>query len=288
MWQSADPSLAQLFACIRQPTFEPSWPESWRLSYRHDANSVFSGDSSLGYRLAYRNRFRHAIRLLLETTAPGGRVLDVAAAQGNFTIVLAELGYSVVWNDLRSDLEGYVRMKTERADIEFVPGNVFDLPVGFDGTFDAVLATEIVEHVAHPDAFLRRLGEMLNPSGVIVITTPNGKYMRNGLPRFSDFTNPESFEAVQFRPDADGHIFLLHPEEWTPLAMSAGLAVRSLRLFNNPLTNGWLGARFALPLLPSGLVDVLEKVTGRLPRLLSERVNTHQAVLLSRAPQVDR
>jgi len=133
--------------------------------------------------------------LLLDATGAGGRLLDVGAAQGNFTIVAAELGYAVAWNDLRTDLSGYVRLKTARTDIEFLPGNLFDLPENLNGTFDAVLATEIIEHVAHPDAFLRRLSDLLAPRGVIVLTTPNGEYFRNTLPRFSACDDPRSTRA---------------------------------------------------------------------------------------------
>ena len=40
-------------------------------------------------------------------------MLDLAAGQGNFSLALAERGYRVTWNDLRGDLEGYVRLKLD-------------------------------------------------------------------------------------------------------------------------------------------------------------------------------
>ena len=276
--------MPSLFGRIRKPAFESNWPESWIHSYRRDLDSIYPCGRQRGDRVSYRNRFAHAIDLLLDATDPGGRLLDVGAAQGNFTIVAAELGYAVVWNDLRTDLSGYVRLKTARTDIEFLPGNLFDLPENLNGTFDAVLATEIIEHVAHPDAFLRRLSDLLAPRGVIVLTTPNGEYFRNTLPRFSACDDPAKYEGMQFQPHADGHIFLLHPDEWGPLAASAGLTVRSLQFFNNPLTSGYLGTRQLLPHIPLGLVGALEGLTEHLPRALAERLNTHAAVVLSRSP----
>jgi 2-polyprenyl-6-hydroxyphenyl methylase/3-demethylubiquinone-9 3-methyltransferase len=253
-----------LFARIKQPAPQPDWPPSWKGSYHHDVNSVWPGGSELGYRRAYYNRVARALDAVLRTTAPGARVLDLAAAQGNLTIMLAELGYRATWNDLREELIGYVRLKTDRNDIDFVPGNLFDLPPQQIGRFDAIVATEIIEHVAHPDQFLGRLASLLAPGGVIVLTSPNGKYFRNDLPRFSDCPDPSLFEAMQFKPDADGHIFLLHPDEWVALSARAGLRVMALEFFTNPLSNGHLKTRFILPLLPGALVDGIEVLTQNL------------------------
>ena len=81
-------------------------------------------------------------------------MFDPAAGQGNFSLALAERGYRVTWNDLRVDLAGYVRLKHEHGEIEFAPGNAFALE--FPEPFDAVLMTEVIEHVAHPDDFLAK------------------------------------------------------------------------------------------------------------------------------------
>jgi 2-polyprenyl-6-hydroxyphenyl methylase/3-demethylubiquinone-9 3-methyltransferase len=272
---------ADLFDHIKRPQFQPDWPENWKGSFHHDVNSVWPGGSDLGYRRAYHNRVARAIEAVLKTTAPGARVLDVAAGQGNLSIVLAALGYRVSWNDLREDLVGYVRLKTDRTDIEFLPGNLFDLPPARVGRFDAIVATEIIEHVAHPDAFLKGLAGLLMPGGVIVLTSPNGKYFRNRLPRFSDCADPAQYEAVQFRPDADGHIFLLHPDEWVSLADRAGLRVMKLEFFTNPLTNGHFKTRYLLPLLPAGLVTAAERLTQHLGPALRALVHLQTLAVLT-------
>ncbi|QQS15195.1 MAG: methyltransferase domain-containing protein [Rhodospirillales bacterium] len=266
-----------------RPAWDDSWPESWKLSFHHDANSVWPGASERGYRVAYRNRFARAVDYVLDTTAPGARVLDLAAGQGNFSIVLAELGYAVTWNDLRADLVDYVRLKTARTDIDFMPGDLFELPAERVGRYDAIVATEIIEHVAHPDEFLRRLSGLLAPGGHIVLTTPNGAYFRNRLPRFSDCPDPSMYEAMQFKPDGDGHIFLLHPDEWATLAAKAGLRVERLEFFNNPLSNGHLKTRLLLPLLPRAVVDGVEALSTRVPGRLGARLHIHAAALLSMA-----
>jgi 2-polyprenyl-3-methyl-5-hydroxy-6-metoxy-1,4-benzoquinol methylase len=175
---------------------------------------------------------------LTEAVDPGATILDLAAAQGNFTLDLAERGYRVTWNDLRADLVGYVQRKYERGDVIFIAGNAFELP--FAEGFDCVLFGEVIEHVAHPDQFMANISRLVKPGGVAVMTTPNGRYFRNGLPRFSDFPDPSVFEAEQFKPDSDGHIFLLWPDEIRRFAQQSGLIIEQQTFFTTPLTNGYL------------------------------------------------
>jgi SAM-dependent methyltransferase len=265
---------------------EPDWPASWLKSFAYDLMEVYGEPASdLGYASSYRVRNRLAIDLIRSVAAPGARVLDVAAAQGNFSIALAERGYDVTWNDIRAELAEYVDLKRERGLIAYSPGNILDLEP--TGDYDVVLATEVVEHVAHPDRFLTHLGLFLRPGGYLIVTTPNGAFVRNKLPRFSDHSDPAIFEGVQFQPNADGHIWLLYPDEIAPLAVRAGLLPRDLRLFTNPLTAGWMKTTPLLRALPAGVVDALERLSRRAPRPLRERLMTHMVIVLRRATSSD-
>lgn len=211
---------------------------------------------------------------------PGDRVLDLAAAQGNYTLWLAERGYDVTWNDLRADLEGYVRLKHERGTVRYAPGNVFDLR--FDAPFDLVLIAEVIEHVAHPDRFLERASRLARAGGHVLLSTPNGGYFLSDRPRFSETPDPSRYEAVQFQPDASGHIFLFHEDELGPLASRAGLDVREVRLFTNPLTNGHLKTAMLHRVLSGAVIEGVEHATRRLPRPIARRLHTGLAALLRR------
>jgi 2-polyprenyl-3-methyl-5-hydroxy-6-metoxy-1,4-benzoquinol methylase len=255
---------------VRLPKPASDWPESWRASHAYDELEL--GDATGGYARAYQRRREVTLELVSRAAEPGATVLDVAAAQGNFSLVLAELGYRVTWNDLRAELEDYVRLKHDRGELSFMPGEIFQIE---PEPHDVVLATEVIEHVAHPDKFLERLARFVRPGGHIVLTTPNGAYFRNPLPRFSDFADTSGFEAVQFKPDADGHIFLLDPGELRSLAEKAGLEVIELRLFSTPLTAGWLGTSRLSPRLPKS-----ERLLQRLPVKLRVRIAIHLGALL--------
>ena len=244
---------------------------------------VYSEISHRGYAYAYANRRRHTLQLIREVLPTGARILDIAAAQGNFSIALAEMGYDVTWNDLRTELADYVRQKHERGRISFAPGNAFEL--NFNTPFDAVVITEVIEHVAHPDEFLGQTARLVRTGGYVVMTTPNGTYFRNQLPKFSECSDPSHYEAIQFKPNADGHIFLLHPDEIESLGDRAGLTIDKLELFTNPITSGHMKTELLLRAMPKRAVDWLESLTAYLPQTLSARFLVQMGVRF-RKPEV--
>jgi 2-polyprenyl-3-methyl-5-hydroxy-6-metoxy-1,4-benzoquinol methylase len=265
---------------MRRPAYDQSWPESWKLSHQYDELEIGNSRQNPGYTYQYEIRRGWALRAIEELVPRGTYVLDVAGASGNFTLPLAENGYRVVWNDLRDDLAEMVRLKHERGEVEYAPGDIFSFREQWAERFDAVLATEIIEHVAHPDRFLVCLAGMLKPGGWLFVTTPNGRYFRNNLPRFSDCSDPSAYESVQFKPNSDGHIFLLDCEEMRALAANAGLTVERIQLATNPLTCGHVKLGYLLPYLPAVMVRALEATTQKFPRVMRERIHSQMVACL--------
>jgi 2-polyprenyl-6-hydroxyphenyl methylase/3-demethylubiquinone-9 3-methyltransferase len=110
------------------------------------------------------------------------------------------------------------------------------------------------------------------------MTTPNGGYFKNRLPKFSECADPTVFESVQFKPNSDGHIFLLHVDEIEPLARRAGLVVEKIALFTNPLTAGHVKTEALLEILPRGIVNVAEAATRSLPFTLQKKALVQMGV----------
>jgi len=109
------------------------------------------------------------------------------------------------------------------------------------------------------------------------MTTPNGAYFKNKLPKFSECPDPSVYESIQFKPNADGHIFLLHPDEVEVLANQASLYLDHLVLFTNSLTNGHVKTEALLKVLPKIMVHGLERLTDSLPRSVKEKLLVHMA-----------
>jgi 2-polyprenyl-3-methyl-5-hydroxy-6-metoxy-1,4-benzoquinol methylase len=52
-----------------------------------------------------------------------------------------------------------------------ITADVFHLPFK-KASFDCIIASEIIEHVANPTIFIKNLFEVLSPDGILIITTP--------------------------------------------------------------------------------------------------------------------
>jgi 2-polyprenyl-3-methyl-5-hydroxy-6-metoxy-1,4-benzoquinol methylase len=109
----------------------------------------------------------------------GPDVLDVGCSLGIASILLAREGHRVIGIDREREA---IRAARERLDqeeaqvrerVEFRVGE--GRAVGFpDGSFDAVLLGEVLEHQLDPGKLLDEARRVLRPGGRIVVTTPYG------------------------------------------------------------------------------------------------------------------
>lgn len=271
---------------IKKVDFQKTWPEGWKVSYGFDLIEIYGLNNRCGHFFSYTTRMGKVLDLIQQVIPPNAKVLDIAAAQGNYSLSLAELGYDVTWNDIRSELADYVKLKYEHGTIHFAPGNI--LEIDFNHSYDLCLMGEIVEHVAYPDRLLKRVIQLIKPGGYIIMTTPNGSYFRSRGHRFSKCLNPSKFENTQFKSDADGHIFLLHLDEIYSLAQTIGLRVVKTLLINNCLTNGDMRLGWLLKFLPSAVVKTIEQFTQGLPFSIQEKLNSCIIVLFKRLEGCDK
>jgi 2-polyprenyl-6-hydroxyphenyl methylase/3-demethylubiquinone-9 3-methyltransferase len=265
---------------MKKAAFDSSWSSEVQSLFEYDLLENFGKEdkSKLDYKVPYWNRRDLVLNELKSRSCSVKSILDIGAAQGNFTFPLAEAGFDVTWNDIRIEILDYTKSKFEFGKVDYIVGNIFELEI--EKKFDCILITEVIEHVAHPDKFLERCKELLSPNGIIVMTTPNGKYFRNKLPKFSDHQDPTQFEAQQFKPDSDGHIFLLHPEEVFLLARSVGMSIETYIVFNNFFTSGHLKLRYILKYVPLSVVSAIETMTRKFPQVISRRLHVQSLAIL--------
>ena len=210
------------------------------------------------------------------------RVLEVAAGDAALSACLQQSGCEVVANDLRQEnLYQSVANFRNSSQIRILPGNLFDLDPADTGRFDLVIACEIIEHVAHAVEFLQQLKRFLTDDGHLLLTTPNGAYFRNKLQTHSQVEDFAALESLQFKPDADGHLFLITPAEMRQITSQAGFDVHRLLVWGTPFISGQSGLRVLSKILPAPLCYALERLCQRLSSPILHRLGNSMSVLLS-------
>jgi len=120
--------------------------------------------------------------LLAGEDLTGRRLLDAGCGTGWFSQAAAERGARVTSLDVGPDLLAQVARKcaTQR-----VIGDLSALAVA-DGAYDYVVASDVIEHTARPEAAIRELLRVLRPGGLAAVTVPNrvwkpAQWLANGL-----------------------------------------------------------------------------------------------------------
>jgi SAM-dependent methyltransferase len=143
----------------------------------------------------------------IKKALPRGRVLDIPAGDGNLSRLLGEAGYEVTSADL-------IPERFLAAGTRFVEADMNErLPLA-DGSFDAIVCQEGVEHLEDLPSFLRECGRVLGEGGHLWITTPNFMDLSS---RFSFFlTGMKSLhagfpnEAITLRGSHNGRFYHGH------------------------------------------------------------------------------
>lgn len=165
----------------------------------------------------------------------GLRILDVGCGGGLVAEPLARLGAEVTGIDAAAKNVAAARRHSAEADlgIDYRHGTAEGLAEAGE-RFDAVLALEIIEHVGDLDLFVRSLGRLVRPGGLVLFSTLNrtpkayalaivgAEYVLRWLPR-----GTHSFEKF------------VKPSELAARCRAAGLSIEDLTgLVYSPLA-GW-------------------------------------------------
>ena len=137
------------------------------------------------------NRQLRGARRFLDFVRPhlksGDRVLDIGCGDGALVRELQKAGATPTGVDL--DPEGARFIQTEYGiPVVLAPFEQAELPAG---TFDAVVATHVIEHFFSPLAALAKMRRLLKPGGLLVLETPNIFRPKVGFRRL--FSVPHNF-----------------------------------------------------------------------------------------------
>ena len=93
-------------------------------------------------------------------------ILDVGCSYGYLTNALRKLGHNAKGIDVSAQAIDYSRK---------IYGDFFDTKEveSVKGSFDMIIAIELIEHLTDPLKFVKKCAELLKPGGKLIITTPN-------------------------------------------------------------------------------------------------------------------
>lgn len=247
---------------MRPPVVDTAWPDDVVALHRHDVQEVWDPTLAPNVWRMYQEDLRRYLAAAGRTPC---RILDVGCAQATLALLLAEAGHEVTALDIRPHFLDYARSRYEKGRIAFVAANVMEYAT--ESRFDLIFANQVIEHLVYPERLLERLVGWLAPGGRLVVTTPNGAYVKSRLPTLAELGDRKALESRQFFGDGDGHFFAYHGTELRRLFAQAGLAEVRVEPFDSPWLTGHMKFRFVQGRFPVSVLRALEAATVKFPGL---------------------
>ena len=201
---------------------EPSDPDQ-KLLRDYDLREIDAADPRSRFHRKYVARLRRIVQAVTAALPPGAIVLDVGCSQANASLLLAEQGYCPVGVDIRRGALQYALSKHERGWFRCVVGSAARLPFRA-GQVDAVILGEMLEHCADPVRVLDECLRPLKPGGLLVVTTPNARYLGGHDTPYTP-AQPASVELAQRQFLPDTHVFVFTRAQLRRLLRRGGLEV---------------------------------------------------------------
>jgi SAM-dependent methyltransferase len=157
---------------------------------------VIPGEVDIDLFNEHMARYAFAARL-----ARGKRALDAGCGAGYGSAELARAAQSVVGIDNAADAIDFASAHYRAPNLRFEQASCGALPYA-DGSFDLIVAFEVIEHLPDWRQFLQEARRTLAPNGQFIVSTPNKLYY--GESRGTEGENPfhvHEFEFAEFRDE---------------------------------------------------------------------------------------
>jgi len=167
----------------------------------------------------------------------GVRLLDVGCGAGLASEALARAGHDVTGVDASEAAIEAARAHAAEQ-IDYQVGTAEDL-LGAGARFDAVTALEIIEHVPDQPAFMRTLAQLVEPGGMVFVSTLNRSWRSLAVAKIGA-------EYIARLLPAGTHDWwrFVKPEELASMARGAGLRLEAVAgMVFEPTTRSWRESR---------------------------------------------
>lgn len=205
--------------------------------------------------------FKKRVQTIFEWVEPGDDklILDFPCGRGFY---LNMLRYVSTCRLIGAELDWDVLLKAKRnvgalPDLELMRANVYHMPFA-DNTFDAVIMSEILEHIEDDVQALREAYRVLKPGGVVAITVPNADYpfLWDPINRTLEWLFGTHIQSGPFAGIWANHVRLYWRDDLRRAVLDAGFEVEEERSFTHhsfPFIHN-LVYGFGMPLLEAGVL----------------------------------
>ncbi|HVB03099.1 MAG TPA: methyltransferase domain-containing protein [Chitinophagaceae bacterium] len=131
-------------------------------------------------RIADRKRLDFIAKVLVEGLPAGGIVLDVGCGNGVISRHLGRQGFQVLGIDVSEKAISKARELNTQPKVNFEVMSAEQL-AATGMTYDAVVCSEVLEHLQDPASLLNILHSTLKDGGKLIVTVPNGRGPREAL-----------------------------------------------------------------------------------------------------------
>lgn len=138
------------------------------LTTRYTTIQIAGGDTATPRNLAKR------LERIRQRVPDGARILDAGCGAGEYVVALSRIGYDA--HGVEYLAEKVAQWEAAHpGDGRVQRGDLVTLPFE-DGSFDAVLLNEVLEHVPDERATLAELRRVLRPGGILLLFSPNRRW----------------------------------------------------------------------------------------------------------------
>ena len=181
-----------------------------------------------------RARFANVLELAEKSVGgqlTGKLVLDHGCGDGVLANMLARKNAHVFGVDNSEVALRYAQTRITGSNVHFQSGSVYELPYR-DDTFDSVISTQVIEHLAEPVRLLTEIRRILKKGGRAVITTRIRLTEKPIDPTHVGEWFEDEFKSLIEGVFPGAEYFKSHPAAW----MEASFRFKSIKLLANILS----------------------------------------------------
>lgn len=133
---------------------------------RHILNENFNNKSELYLHLMHIATYEYARNFVKNK-----KVLDYGCGSGYGTHMLSENTESIIGADISDEAIEYAKKEYSASNLRFMTISELE-----NEKFDVITSFQVIEHVPNDREYTAHLKKMLNPGGILIISTPDKKH----------------------------------------------------------------------------------------------------------------